>query len=233
AEIRQEGNKLVLGATVRHYQLEEDPLIRQTVPLLAEVAPYIGHAQIRHRGTVCGSLVHADPAAELPAAMLALDAELVAEGPGGRRTIPFREFYLGYLMTTLAPDELVVAVRVPIPAPGTGWGFQEISRRHGDFAIAGAAVLVALHLDGSVSQACIALTGVSGAALRAAEVEAALAGKLPTPEVLAEVSSQVADLVDAETDLHATLEYRRQVAAVVTERALAMAVKRAQGGQPK
>lgn len=229
AEIKVEGNTLVLGAMVRQHRLEEESIIRETVPLLAEVAEHIGHIQIRHRGTVGGSLVHADPAAELPAAALVLDVEFVVEGPAEQRTIPVSEFFYGYLTTAVAPDELLVAIRIPIPEPGTGWGFQEVARRHGDFAMAGAATLVNLDEAGRVRWAKVAVTGVAGAALRVEAMESALAGQVPTPELLAEVSKLAAEVVETE-DMHATLAYRQTAVATMAERALTLAVNRAAGG---
>ena len=137
SEVRREGGTLIVGATTRHVSLMHDPLIAESVPLLAKAAPHIGHFQIRNRGTVGGSTAHADSAAELPAVSRALDAEFEVRGPNGTRLIPAEEFFVTTFVTTLEPDEMVVAVRFPIWAPGAGFAVSEVARRHGDFALAG------------------------------------------------------------------------------------------------
>jgi carbon-monoxide dehydrogenase medium subunit len=229
--IRIEDGVLVFGAMARQYLLERETLVRDHVPLLSEAARYIGHVPIRHRGTVGGSLAHADPAAELPAAALALDAEVVAVGTSGRRTIPARAFFRAPLTTALSADEVLTEVRIPLPQRGTGWAFQEVARRHGDFALAGAAALVRLDGDGRIAEARVAVTGVAATALRLPDLEAALVGSEPTEAVLADHSRLAAVVVEVD-DLHATAAYRKRALRTVTARALKLASRRAGGDGP-
>ncbi len=159
AEVERENGTLVVGATTRHVSLMHDPLIADTVPMLAKAAPYIGHFQIRNRGTMGGSTAHADSSAELPCVARALDAEFEVRGPNGTRMIPAEEFFVTTFVTTLAADEMVVAVHFPVWAPGAGFAVAEIARRHGDFALAGAVAGVEID-DGHISKAAIALIGM-------------------------------------------------------------------------
>ena len=158
--VRREEETVAIGAMTRQRALERSDRIVHDLPLLAEALPYIGHWQIRNRGTVGGSLAHADPAAELPAVALALDAEIVVRGPRGLRRIAADSFFTTYLTTTLAPDEVVTEVRVPIPSPGTGWAFREVARRYGDFALVLVAALVEVS-NGRVARARLADRGVA------------------------------------------------------------------------
>ena len=156
-----------IGATTREYMAEESPVVADALPLLTAALPMIGHEAIRSRGTIGGSLAHADPAAELPAVARALDAQFVVQGPAGERVIPAQEWFEGYLMTARHPDELLTEVRFPAAAPGTGVSFDEVARRHGDFAIVGLATSLVLSA-GVISDARLAFTGVSDVPLRAA-----------------------------------------------------------------
>lgn len=229
--IREADGTLAIGAMTRQFEAERSELVGRTIPLLTEALRLTGHPTIRHRGTIGGALAHADPAAELPAVALALDAELVARGPAGTRTIPAREFFLGPLSTALAPDELLVEVRIPRLPPGTGWVFLELSRRHGDFAIVGVAAVLTLAPDGRIGQASLALCGAGPKPVRAARAEAALAGSEPSEERFREAGEIAAQEIDPDSDLHASADYRRRVAAVLVRRALTEAHRRVTEGR--
>jgi carbon-monoxide dehydrogenase medium subunit len=220
---------LAIGALVRQSTLEREPLVRERLPLLTEAASLVGHPAIRHRGTVGGSLAHADPAAELPAAMLALEASLIVRGPRGARTISAAEFFTGYLTTALAPDELLTEIRVPGVPPGTGNAFLELSRRSGDFAVCGAAALVTLNASGRVDRMRVALCGVGTGPVRAYAVEQALAGELPSAERIAAATGSLAETLDPPSDIHGSAAYRARIAVVMARRAIALAARRAGG----
>ncbi|MCL6596548.1 MAG: xanthine dehydrogenase family protein subunit M [Firmicutes bacterium] len=226
-----EDGGLVLGAGVTHKRLAHDPAVRERWPLLAQAASLIGHEAIRARGTLGGSLVHSDPAAELPAAAVAADAVLVLESrDGGRREVAARDFFITYLTTDVAPGEVLTAVRLPAPPPGAGMAFEEVARRSGDFALAGAAAVVALDASGAVREARLALCGVGGTPVRAAEAEAVLAGRRLDEAALEAAAEAVRQAVEPEDDLHATAAYRRHLAGVLAVRALRRAGERASGG---
>ncbi len=228
AGIRRDGGELVLGAMVRHLQLERDPLVREHVPLLAEAAGHIAHVQIRTRGTLGGSLANAAPAAELPAVAATLEAKLVvSSASGGTRTLGPAEFFAGPLQTTLAANEVVVEVRVPIPDRGTGWAFVEFARRRGDFALAGAAALARLDPRGRVASARLALCGVGDVPLRLHDVERLLVGAEASASTLERIESAVRASVPGRDDQQLSAESRREVAGEIGRRALARAIERA------
>jgi aerobic carbon-monoxide dehydrogenase medium subunit len=217
-----------IGATVRQRALQREALITSRLPMVVEIAPHIGHQQIRSRGTICGSLAHADPAAELPALAVALGAEMVASGPGGERTIPAAEFYQGYLSTSLETAEILTEVRFPAPPPATAWSFMEMSRRHGDFALVG--VIAGLGVDGgTVSEARIVHFGVGASPRRATQAEGVLLGGTPGEDAFRAAGDAARRGLDPETDVHATAEYRRSVAGALTRRALHRAWDKLQG----
>ena len=191
----------------------------------------IAHPQIRNRGTVGGSMAQADPAAEYPAVALVLDAELRAAGPNGERTIKAGDFFVSYLTTALEPAEILTEVRFPMLAEGTGWAFQELSRRHGDFAMAGAAVTLSMEGGGRCTEARIVLFGVGPTPLRASGAEQMIVGET-LGQPLLEVAGRKAgeDLDEPLSDVHASAEFRRHLAEVLTRRALSEAVTRAGGG---
>ena len=218
---------LAIGALVRQSELERAELVRERLPLLTEASGLVGHPAIRHRGTVGGSLAHADPAAELPAAMLALEATLVARGRNGARSLAASEFFTGYLTTALQPDELLTEIRVPGLPRGTGSAFVEISRRSGDFAICGAAALVTLNAGGRCDRLRLALCGVGPGPVRAHGVEDALLGEVPTGRVLEDAAQRVLADVDPPSDIHGTAAYRRKLAVVMARRAIELAARRA------
>lgn len=223
--IRLDGDTLVIGAMTRQSAVEDSPEVAVAAPLLAEAVAFVAHRPIRNSGTVGGSLAHADPAAELPAVALALDAELVAAGPGGTRTVPAAEFFDGPFSTVLTPGEILTEVR--LPRRGGGHAFVEFARTHGNFAIVAVAALVELS-DGRISRAAVALTGVAPTAVRATAAEQALRGAAPdAASIAAAADAAVAGLTPA-GDLHASAETRTDVARVHVRRALELAVSRAQ-----
>jgi carbon-monoxide dehydrogenase medium subunit len=221
---------LRIGTLVRHRVAERAPGFAAANPLLASAARYIGHAAIRNRGTIGGSVAHADPAAELPAALVALDGEIECVSRRGTRTVPAADFFLGYLTTALEPDELLSAVVLPPWTPGSGWSFQEFSRRSGDFAIAGAAVVLRLGTGGAVAEARIALSGMSDTPVRASKAEATLIGQRPSDELWAAAASDAVADLDPPADLHGSTSYRRHVAATMVRDALREARLRAEAG---
>ena len=238
-ELSVADNALYLGATVRQREVEQH-LAAAAVPLLAMALPWIGHRELRGRGTVCGSLAHADPAAELPAVAICLDATLDIEGPAGRRTVAAREFFTGPMSTVLAPDELLLGARFPVAVPGEGFGFAELARRHGDFALTGVAVRVRLSPSGDVLDATLAAFGVSGRpvvrditpvlASCAGSPAAAPAGlvRALTPAM----SALAGELVDTPGDMHASNTYRRRLFTVLAAREVAAAHARAARQDP-
>jgi carbon-monoxide dehydrogenase medium subunit len=217
--VSEADGRVAIGAMTREYVAEESGTVADTVPLLAAALPLIGHEAIRSRGTIGGSLAHADPAAELPAVALALDAEFVVRSKSGERVIPAAEWFEGYLTTSRRPDELLVEVRFPVPGPGTGISFQEVARRHGDFAIVGLAASLTLS-DGAISDARLAFAGISDVPVRAAEAENLLVGERPSAELFDEAARRATGDIDPPADLHGTSAYRKKVAAAMARRGL-------------
>jgi carbon-monoxide dehydrogenase medium subunit len=224
--VREGDGVLAFGALTRLYQLESD-LVRRACPILAEAARHIAHPAIRNRGTVCGSLAHADPAAELPVLALALDAELGALGPRGARRLPARDFFVTYLTTALEPDELLVEARFPRLRPGAGWAFAELSRRAGDFALVAVAAVLERGPGGTVTEARIALGAVAERPVRCPEAEASLRGRPGGIAAFREAAAAAAQPLDPPADVHGSAAYRKQVARVLVERALTRAWDRA------
>ena len=224
------GGGLRIGAMTTHASVERDPLVARHAPLLAEAMPFVAHAQIRSRGTLGGSLAHADPAAELPAVMLALEAELLIASTRGERRIRAGEFFTGLFATALGSGELVVAIELPGRSPRTGSAFQEFSRRHGDYALAGAATTVTLDSAGRVERARIALFSVGDGPTRSPSGEAALVGSAGDAAAIAKAAAALQADLDPPADIHASAAYRRQLASVLTGRALTAAVARARDG---
>jgi carbon-monoxide dehydrogenase medium subunit len=225
--IREASGMLEVGALVRQRQLETWAAGRS--PLFAHVLRHVAHPPIRNRGTVVGNVVHADPASELPALLLALEGVVVARGPRGERMIPADRFYRAPLTTALAADEVATAVRFTLPPRSTGWGFAEISRRHGDFALVGAVALLARAADGTVASARLAFFGVGGTPVRAAAATLSLEGSAAAPERLASAARAAAAALSPDGDIHATAAYRRRVAATLGERTLTAALARCGG----
>lgn len=214
-----------IRAVTRYRTLERSQDIRLACPLLAAALPHIAHAQIRNRGTIGGSLSHADPAAELPAVTLACDATFVASGVKGERTIPARAFFRGVFTTDLEPGEILTEIRFPAWPASRRFGFYEVARRHGDFALAGAAVWI----DGDdtiCTAARIVLFGVGDRPVRVTEAEQQLVGHAATPARFREAARIASTGLTPDSDIHASAEYRREVGGVVVRRALEMALGR-------
>jgi aerobic carbon-monoxide dehydrogenase medium subunit len=221
---------LAVGAMTRQVAVERGDGLAELQPLLVEAIGYVGHVAIRSRGTIGGSLAHADPAAELPAVAVCLDATLSVVGPGVRRTIAAEDFFVGYLTTLLEPDEILVEAYFPPLKPHTGQAWVEFARRHGDFALAG--VAVSLSMDGeAVREARIVLTGVGGKPERAREAETLLIGG-SVAERASAAANAARSTIDPDADIHATKEYRVHLAGVLTERAIRLAGERAVSKAP-
>jgi carbon-monoxide dehydrogenase medium subunit len=232
AYVAERDGGYVVGAMTRQSAVERDERIVGDLPLLAEAIRWVGHPQIRNRGTVGGSLAHGDPAAELPAVAVCLDARLTIRSARGARSLDARDLYLGYLATTLEPDELLTEVWLPKATSSTGYAWLEFARRHGDYAIAGVGAAVTVG-DGAVTQARLALTGVGGTPIRATAAESILAGapldadgRLDPARVSAAVEALRAEIEPGD-DVHATAAYRRHLAGVLADRALQLATRRA------
>jgi len=227
--VREEAGSIAIGAMTTKTTVERSELVRTRQQLFLEATRLIGHPQIRNRGTVGGSMAHADPAAEYPAAALVLGAKLRVVGDEGERSIDAADFFVSTLTTALEPFEILTEVRVPMLAPGTGWSMLEVSRRHGDFAMAGAALT--LRLDGGrIASARIVLFGVGPVPVRARAAEEILAGEKPAAAIYTRAAAQAcASVSEPLSDLHASAEYRLHLAGVLVERALAEAVVRAGG----
>jgi carbon-monoxide dehydrogenase medium subunit len=228
---RAEGDGgLSLGALSRHRALERSRLVAERAPLLAEAMPHVAHPQIRARGTIGGSLSHADPAAELPAVALALDARLLLRRTGGERWIDARDFFNGFFSTALEPGEIVAEVRLPPIAPRTGFAFLEVARRHGDYAQAGVAVRVSLDDTGRCREARLVFLAVGAGAVDARRAAAALAGAAPDEVALAEAARIAAEEEVAPTgDMHASADFKRHLVRTIAVRALRRASDRARG----
>jgi carbon-monoxide dehydrogenase medium subunit len=222
---------LRLGALTRHHELERSAAVRMAAPLLTAAAPFVGHVQIRSMGTLGGSLAHADPAAELPSVVLALDATLVARSVRGERRIPAAEFFISHFTTALEPDELLVAVEVPVSPSRSGHAFLEVAARHGDFALAAAAAAVTVDADGVVVDARIACASVAATPVRLAAAEELLRGTTPGPEVLAALESAVAEALHPTPELKASAAYKRRTAGVLAGRAVHQAWRVAQSAE--
>ena len=222
--LRETDGRVHIGAIRRQAVVER--WARERLPLLATALKHVGHLAIRNRGTVVGSVAHADPASELPALLLCLDGDVVARGPRGDRVIPAGALYRAPLTTSVAADELVTEARFTLPRPEAGWGFAEVARRHGDFALVGAAALLWLDGGGRVAGARLAFFGVGSTPTRGTAAETALTGQTPSTERIVAAARAAAAVLQPEGDLHASARYRQDVAAVLAERTLAEAWKR-------
>jgi aerobic carbon-monoxide dehydrogenase medium subunit len=218
---------LSIGAMTRQRAVERSPLVAEIAPLLAEAVPWIAHPQIRNRGTVGGSLVHADPAAELPALAVALDARFRLAKSGGERWVAARDFYTGLFATLLEPDELLVEIAIPPAAPKTGFAFMEVARRHGDYAQVGLAASVTLEEDGTCRSARLTFLSVGDRPIEARAAAALLAGRTLSPEAMAACAAAVDGEINPFSDVHATAEFKRHLARVLTRRALVLSAQRA------
>lgn len=221
-----DNGSLSIGAMTRQRELERNPLIAEYAPLIAEAMPHVAHPQIRNRGTIGGSIAHADPAAELPALAVALNARLRLQNQTGERWMTAADFFLGVLTTALEPDEMLVEIEIPPLSARTGTAFDEVSRRHGDYAMAGAAAIVTLDGDGAIAESTLVLMAVGDAPIRIRSIEA-LRGLPPTPETIRAAAESLDDEIDPPTDLHATAAYRRHVVKSLARSTLTRAVERA------
>jgi CO/xanthine dehydrogenase FAD-binding subunit len=226
AYVREENGTLALGAMTRQRTIEFSPVVARRLPLLVEATRWVGHLPIRSRGTIGGSIAHADPSAEYPAVLTALDGEVVVQGPRGRRTLGPAALFETYLTTRLAPDELLVEVRLPASPPGAGHAFEEFARRHGDFAIVGIAALVVR--DGArCAAARLASAGAGPVPVRLRAAEAILERDGLGEAAIEAAAARAAELVQPDADVHASAEYRRHLTSVLTARALRRAIERA------
>ncbi len=226
AIVARDDGGLVVGALTRHTDLLRSELVSERAPLLAAAAAHVGHRAIRNRGTLGGSMAHADPAAELPAAALALGATLTVAGPRGRRRIAAGDFFLGLFATALATDEILVEVEIPAQR-GTGWGFAEVARRAGDFAIAGVAgVLRAGEVPGRCVAARLVVFGADDRPIRVTAAEASLVGEVLTPDLAARAGAGAAGGCHPSDDVHASADYRRHLVTVLTEQVVGEALSR-------
>ena len=218
--IREEGDQILIGATTTHYQLESSDLLKKICPLLPACAASIGDVQVRNKGTIGGSIAHSDPAGDWPAAVIALDADLVLVGTSGERTVKAENFFVNLLTTDLQPGEILREIRIKKPTGKFGHAYQKVPHPASGFAVVGVAVNLALNGDGSCKSAGIGITGVSIKAYRAHEVETALAGSKLDDNAIAAAAAHVCDGIDPSSDLYASSDYRRHLAEVHTRRAI-------------
>jgi aerobic carbon-monoxide dehydrogenase medium subunit len=229
--IEEADGGLRLGALCSHDDLLQSPVVRDRCPLLTKALPYVGHMAIRHRGTLGGSLAHADPAAELPAVAVALDAEITLRSASAVRTVPARDFFLTHLTTAIEPGEILTDVRLPRPPDEpTGTAVMELARRHGDFALVGVAAQLSLS-RGTIGGARLCAFGVDQVPRRLVEVEAVLLGERPAHELLAHAAGVAAGAVRPPSDMHASAVYRRRMCGVMARRALQAALNDARGAR--
>jgi len=222
-----EAGTLRTGALVRQRRLERDAGAAAAAPLLAEALPHVAHPQIRNRGTVGGSLAHADPAAELPALAVALGARMRLERQGGARTVEARDFYTGLFSTALAGDEMLTAIEWPSLPAGSGWAFEEVARRHGDYAQVGLATWLRLDAQGRCAEARLVFLAVGDGPTVAERAARALVGEVPDERAIAAAAAAAREEIEPLDDIHASAEFKRHLAGVVTTRALRRAVTRA------
>jgi CO/xanthine dehydrogenase FAD-binding subunit len=225
--IRADDHGLAIGAGTRQRAVERSVTVREKDPLLTAAIEWIGHPQIRNRGTIGGSLAHADPAAELPALAAVLDATFtVTNASGTKRTLNAGDFFVSYLTTALGSDDLLSEIYFPALPAGAGWSFVEVARRHGDFALVGVAAVVALDGSGNCSDVRVALFGVAPTAVRSHRAEQALLGQKPDEQAIAAAAAEVAKDIDPPADVHASAAYRTYVATNLVRRALTEAAQR-------
>jgi carbon-monoxide dehydrogenase medium subunit len=215
--VRDEGDHIAIGAMTRHTDVEHGELLQEQCGLLSYTASLVGDPQVRHRGTIGGSISHGDAASDLPSALLALEGTFVIKGPGGERTVAAGDFFEDYLQTALAPDEVLTEIRVPKLGPNTGWSYKKFNRRAQDWAVVGVAAVVEMS-NGSISSARIGLTNMGSTPLRATATEGALSGA--DTSSVAEAASSAAEGTSPASDIAASAEYRRHLARVLTRRAV-------------
>ncbi len=229
AGIREDGDALVVGALTTYRQLADSELLRRRVPILAETAREVGDMQVRNLGTIGGSLAHADPAADMPATVLALDATIRAVGPNGSRTVAVDDFFVAMMTSALEPDEVLTEIRVPLPPERTGGAYEKYAHPASGYALCGVAAVVTLGGQGRVERARVALTGVGLKATRATATEQALAGQEPSAETIERAAQRVTDGMEIRTDNPGSEGYNAHIAQLYTKRAIERAVARARG----
>ncbi|MBI3913000.1 MAG: xanthine dehydrogenase family protein subunit M [Chloroflexi bacterium] len=227
AYIQPRDSGVAIGAMTRQRAVERDANIAKIAPLVAETMPFIAHPQIRNRGTFGGSLAHADPASELPAVTLALGAKFKAKSKKAERWIDARDFFVSLFTTALEPDEMLVEIELPAMPARTGWSFMEVARRHGDYALAGVAAVVSLNAQGACENARIVLMSVGATPVDAQNAAKILVGAEPDEKAIQAAANAVDAEIDPSGDIHASADFRRHLAKVLTRRALAVAVERA------
>ncbi|MBV8088110.1 MAG: xanthine dehydrogenase family protein subunit M [Alphaproteobacteria bacterium] len=225
ARIVVEGDRLVIGALARHTDVMASPDVRQHAPLVAAAYRHVAHRPIRNRGTIGGNLAHADPASELPAVMLALDAEMALRSRSGERRVPAGQFFLGTFETAARADELLTSIHIPLAVGSRRWGFEEVSQRQGDFALVAVAATFAVE-DGRCASPHLAYAGVADHAVRIATAEVALDGQSPEDALFEQVTAKAAEAVNPPEDIHADAAYRRDLVRALTRRALSAAARR-------
>jgi carbon-monoxide dehydrogenase medium subunit len=228
--IKEDGGALAIGAMTTHWEVESSPVLKAKSPVIAETAAVIGDPQVRNKGTIGGSLAHADPAADMPATVIALGAEFVCQGPKGKRTVKVDDWFEGLMTTALGEDELLVEIRVPAWPAGSGAAYMKFPHPASRFAVVGVAAAVTLDKDGTCTKAGVAVTGAGTRAVRAKGVEAGLIGKRLDQAALEAAAQKAAEGVDVQADLQGSVEYKSHLCRVFARRALEAAVKRAQGG---
>ena len=221
AGISVDDEAISVGALTRQRDLGQSQVIQDAFPMMTAAISHIGHFQIRNRGTIGGSLAHADPAAELPTLCTALEAEFVVADSGGSQTVPAAEFAIGPLITSLAPEQLLTEIRLPVlQGGGWRWGFREVSRREGDFALVGSVAMLRNSADGVCQEARITMFAVGDAPARMPAAEASLVGRVVDDAARREAAALVSEAVTPGSDIHASAEYRKEVSAVMARRAL-------------
>ena len=227
--IKEEGGFLKIGAMTRQATLERSDLIRTQYPILADAVPLIADPLVRNRGTVGGNVANGDPGNDQPAIMLALGATFVARGPKGERSVPAGQFYKGLYSTALAPNEILTEIRIPAPPPKSGGAYAKLKRKTGDFAVAAAAVQLTLNAKGAIERAAIGLTNAALTPVEASDAAKYLTGKMPDEKTIAEAAKMAAAKSSPSADRRGSIEYKKEMARVLTARALRKAVQRAGG----
>lgn len=225
--IKEEGGTIVIGAMTTHWEVESSKLLQAKCPVVSDTAKIIGDPAVRNKGTIGGSLAHADPAADMPAAVIALGAELVCQGAKGKRTVKVDDWFQGLMATALGEDELLVEIRVPALAAGTGSAYMKFAHPASRFAIVGAAAVITVDKQGTCSKAGVGITGAGTKAVRAKGVEAGLVGKRLDAAAIEAAAQKAADGVDVQADLQGSVEYKSHLCRVFARRAIEAAVKKA------
>lgn len=225
--IREDNNAVAVGAMTRYVEIERSDLLKRLFALLPEGTSEIGDQQVRNRGTIGGSIAHSDPAADTPGIVLALKADILAQGPNGVRTIKADDFFLDLLQTALEPNEVITEIRFAKPAPRTGSAYEKLPNKASHYAVVGCAAVVTLDNDGTCTSASVVITGASVKPVRASNVEAALVGKKLDEATVAAAASHAADGLELVADIHGSKDYRGQMATVMARRTITRAAERA------